>query len=66
MLLKWLISVLIVVALMGGLQPLLNRYLRLGRLPGDVSFQHRGRTWQLPFTSTILLSLLAWFILRLI
>jgi hypothetical protein len=66
MLLKWLLSVLIVVALLGGLQPLLTRYLRLGRLPGDLSFQHRGRTWHLPFASTVLLSLLAWFILRLI
>jgi hypothetical protein len=64
MLLKWLLSVLIVVALLGGLQPLLTRYLHLGRLPGDFSFQRNGRVWHLPFASTVLLSLLAWLILR--
>jgi len=66
MLLKWLISVVIVVALLGGLQPLLARYLPLGRLPGDITVQRRGRVIHLPFTTTVLLSLLAWLILRLI
>lgn len=66
MLLKWLVSIVIVVALLGGLQPLLARYLPLGRLPGDVTVQRRGRTIHLPFATTILLSLLAWLILRLI
>ncbi|QID19686.1 DUF2905 domain-containing protein [Nitrogeniibacter mangrovi] len=62
--LKWLVSILIVVALLGGLQPLLTRYLRLGQLPGDLRFTREGRTYHLPFTSTIVLSLLAWLILR--
>lgn len=66
MLLKWLISVVIVVALLGGLQPLLARYLPLGRLPGDIVVHRRGRPIHLPFTTTVLLSLIAWFILRLI
>ena len=66
MLLKWLVSVLVVVALLGGLRPLLSRYMPLGRLPGDITLQRHGRTWHLPFTSTVLLSLLAWLILRLI
>ncbi len=66
MLLKWLVSILIVVALLGGLRPLLSRHLPLGRLPGDITLQRGGRRWHLPFTSTILLSLLAWLILRLI
>ncbi|MEZ5627689.1 MAG: DUF2905 domain-containing protein [Denitromonas sp.] len=64
MLLKWLVSIVIVVALLGGLQPLLARYVRLGRLPGDVTLVRNGRTWHLPFTSTVLMSLLAWLILR--
>jgi len=66
MLLKWLISIVIVVALLGGLQPLLARYLPLGRLPGDITVRRRGRNIHLPFTSTVLMSLLAWAILRLI
>ncbi|WP_246116305.1 DUF2905 domain-containing protein [Denitromonas halophila] len=64
MLLKWLVSIVIVVALLGGLQPLLARYLPLGRLPGDVTMVRNGRTWHLPFTTTVLMSLLAWLILR--
>jgi len=66
MLLKWLISLVIIVALLGGLQPLMTRYLPLGRLPGDITIRRDGRNIRLPFTSTILLSLLAWLILRLI
>ena len=62
--LKWLISIVIVVALLGGLQPLIARYFPLGRLPGDMQVRRNGRTWHLPFTSTILMSLLAWLILR--
>lgn len=64
MLLKWLVSIVIVVALLGGLQPLLARYLPLGRLPGDITVQRKGQRWHLPFTSTVLMSLLAWLILR--
>jgi len=66
MLLKWLVSIVIVVALLGGLQPLLARYLPLGRLPGDITVRRGGRHITLPFTTTIVLSLLAWLILRLI
>ncbi|MCB1959483.1 MAG: DUF2905 domain-containing protein [Rhodocyclaceae bacterium] len=64
MLIKWLLSIVIVVALLGGLQPLLARYCRLGRLPGDITVHRGGRVWQLPFASTVLMSLLAWLILR--
>jgi hypothetical protein len=30
----------------------------LGRLPGDFSFQWRGRTWHVPLASSIVLSVL--------
>ena len=39
-----LLSIVIVVALLGGVQPLLARYLPLGRLPGDVTMLRKGRT----------------------
>jgi hypothetical protein len=55
--LKWLITVIVALALMGALTPLLAR-LGLGRLPGDVRLQREGREYYFPFSSTILLSLL--------
>lgn len=64
MMLKWVLTIVIVVALLGGLRPLLTRHFGLGRLPGDVTLQRGGRSWYLPFTSTLLASLLAWLILR--
>lgn len=64
MMLKWVLTIVIVVALLGGLQPLLSRHFRLGHLPGYVTLQRSVRRWHLPFTSTVLMSLLAWLILR--
>lgn len=40
------------------------RWLRLGRLPGDINFDIRGRPVFLPFTSTLLLSLLFTMLMR--
>jgi hypothetical protein len=62
--LKWLVVVALLVLVMGLFRPGLSRNLRLGRLPGDLIFSVRGRAYHFPFTSTVLLSLLAWFILR--
>jgi DUF2905 family protein len=62
--LKWLIVVLLMVLLTGLLRPGIVRGLRIGRLPGDLHFRLWGRRIHLPFTSTILLSLLAWALLR--
>ena len=62
--LKWIIVVVLMVLVTGLCRPGLTRTLRLGRLPGDLHFSLRGRAFHLPFTSTILLSLLAWVILR--
>lgn len=62
--LKWLIVIVLLVVVTGLLQPGLARRLRLGRLPGDLSFRKDGRDYHFPFTSTLLLSLLAWLLLR--
>ena len=56
--LKWLITVVLALALFSGLLPLLRRF-GVGRLPGDLDFILFGRRWSIPLTSTILLSLLA-------
>ncbi len=62
--LKWLVVIVLLVLVSGLFQPQLRRNLRLGRLPGDLHFRLRGRTYHFPFTSTVLLSLLAWLVLR--
>lgn len=55
--LKWLITVVVALVLLGALTPLLARF-GLGRLPGDVRVRREGREYYFPFSSTILLSLL--------
>ncbi len=62
--LKWLVVVALVVLVTGLMQPGAARRLRLGHLPGDLSFRFRGRAYHFPFTTTVLLSLIAWLILR--
>ncbi len=55
--LKWLITVIVSLALLGMLTPLLARF-GLGRLPGDLRIRRDGREYYFPVSSTILLSLL--------
>ncbi|MBI1905364.1 MAG: DUF2905 domain-containing protein [Rhodocyclales bacterium] len=62
--LKWVLVVVMLVLVTGLFRPALSRSLRLGRLPGDVHVRLRGRAYHFPFTSTVLLSLLAWAIVR--
>lgn len=62
--LKWVLVVVVLVLVTGLFRPVLSRSLRLGRLPGDVHVRFRGRAYHFPFTSTVLLSLLAWAIVR--
>lgn len=64
--LKWSLSLVLVVLLVGFLQPRLAARLRLGRLPGDMTFRFRGRDYAFPFTSTLLFSLLAILLFRLL
>ncbi len=55
-LLKWLLALVVALAVLTALSPWLARH-GLGRLPGDVRFRVRGRDYYFPFTTTILLSL---------
>lgn len=61
---KWLVVIVLVVVLSGLMQHGPGRRLRLGQLPGDVALRFRGRAYHFPFTTTVLLSLLAWALLR--
>ena len=63
--LKWLIAVVVTLVLFSGLMPLLRR-IGIGRLPGDFSFTIFGREISIPLMSTILLSLAAAAISRLL
>ncbi len=63
--LKWLLVVVLALVVFSGLTPVLRR-IGLGRLPGDFAFRAFGRDWSIPLMSTILLSLLAAAIARLL
>jgi hypothetical protein len=62
---KWLIATVIALFLFSGAMPWLRR-LGIGRLPGDFNFRLFGRDWSIPLTSTILLSLVAALIARML
>jgi len=56
--LKWLLTLLIVVLAIGALSPGLRR-LGFSRLPGDFVVERAGKRYFFPVGSTVLLSLLA-------
>ncbi len=62
---KWLLVVVVALVLFSGLMPVLRRF-GIGRLPGDFEFRAFGRDWSIPITSTVLLSLLAALLARLL
>lgn len=58
--LKWLIVFALAVSLISWVTPLLRR-IGLGRLPGDIHFVRKGREYNFPFASSLLLSaVMAW------
>jgi hypothetical protein len=56
--LKWLLSLMIVVLVLGMFTPWLRR-MGFGRMPGDIMIQRGGRQYFFPIGSTVTLSLLA-------
>lgn len=54
--LKWLVTFAVVLFALGLLRPLLAK-LGLGRLPGDLQLEHRGRTFYFPLATSIIFSL---------
>lgn len=63
---KWLLVLFVTVFVAGISQPRLAALLKLGRLPGDLRIRVNGRDYCFPFASSLLLSLLATLILRLL
>ena len=62
---RWIIVIFLALLLINGLSPWLQR-LGFGKLPGDFRFRLFGREWFIPLTTTILLSLLAGLVSRLL
>jgi hypothetical protein len=62
---RWLLTTFLALLVLTALQPWLGK-LGIGRLPGDLRFRRNGREYVLPFTSTVLVSLLLMLIARLI
>jgi len=62
---RWFIVVFLALMLISWLTPLLGK-LGFGRLPGDLRFRLFGRDWSIPLTSTILLSLAASLVSRMV
>jgi hypothetical protein len=60
---RWVVVVFIALVVINGLTPWLRK-LGLGRLPGDFRFKLFGRDWDIPLTSTLLLSALLSVIVR--
>lgn len=64
--LKWLLTLVVAIFLLGIIAPHLARFVRFGQLPGDFAFRFRGRVYNFPVATTIIFSLLLWLISRLI
>jgi hypothetical protein len=62
---RWLFVVFLALVLFSGLRPWLER-LGLGRLPGDFRFRCFGREWFIPLASSLVLSILAMGLARLL
>ena len=62
---RWLLVTVLALVLMSGLTDWLRRF-GFGRLPGDFVFRAFGRLWQVPLASTLVLSMLAALVAKLI
>ena len=63
--LKWLLVIVVGVVVITLATPWLAKH-GLGRLPGDITLNWRGRRIYLPITTTVLLSLLLTLVARLV
>ena len=62
---RWLIVIFLALLLINGLTPWLGK-LGFGKLPGDFRFRLFGREWFLPITTTVLLSVVAGLVAKLV
>ncbi len=64
--LKWILTLVVAIFLLGIIGPHLARFVRFGKLPGDFAFRFRGRSYTFPVATTIIFSLLLWLLSRVI
>ena len=62
---RWMIVIFLALLLISWFSPLLNK-LGFGKLPGDLRFRLFGREFFLPFPTTVLLSMVASLISKVI
>ncbi|MEO6852341.1 MAG: DUF2905 domain-containing protein [Rhodoferax sp.] len=62
---RWLLVVFFALLLIDWFSPLLQRF-GFGRLPGDLRFRLFGRSWFIPITTTLVLSLVAGLVAKFI
>ena len=62
---RWLIVIFLALLIFSGLHRWLEK-IGLGRLPGDFRFRLFGREWFIPLTSSVVLSLVALGIAKLV
>lgn len=64
--LKWMLTLILAIFLLGIVSPHLARLIRFGQLPGDFACRFRGREYRFPIATTLLLSALLWFLSRIV
>lgn len=64
--LKWILTLVVAIFLLGIITPHFARFIRFGQLPGDFSFRWRGRRYMFPLATTIIFSALLWLIAKVI
>jgi Protein of unknown function (DUF2905) len=62
---RWIIVIFLALMLINWFSPFLQR-MGFGKLPGDFRFRLFGRDWFIPLATTVILSLLAGFISKLV
>ncbi|HMS04264.1 MAG TPA: DUF2905 domain-containing protein [Burkholderiaceae bacterium] len=60
---RWLLVIFLALMLIDWLMPVLRK-LGFGALPGDFRFKLFGREWFIPLTTTVILSLVAGLIAK--
>jgi hypothetical protein len=62
---RWMIVIFLILVFISALTPWLNK-LGVGKLPGDLRFKLFGRERYIPLASTVLLSLIATLVAKLL
>jgi len=62
---RWIIVIFLALMLISWFSPFLQR-MGFGKLPGDFRFKLFGRDWFIPLATTVILSLVAGFISKLV